>query len=114
MAFFSGSSAIVRAQFETARETAFGAITNSFTMIGTPFTANFSVLYVQNFTDVNIDFCISLTSLTTKFTLAPNGIICTDMISNGMQIAKGEAAWCKYRAGAPSSGFVQVTTVTPV
>lgn len=108
------SSVIVRAKFETARETAFGAITSSFTQIGTTFAAPFSIVYVQNFTDVIIDFSISFDGLTTTFSLAPNGIICTDMNSNNMQISAGEAAWCKYRAGAPSSGFVQVSAVTPV
>ena len=113
MAFFSGTGTIVRAKFEDARETAFGGITSSFTKIGTTFDANFSVIYVQNFTDVIIDFSISFSGLTTTFSLAPSGIICTDMIANSMQVSIGESAWCKYRAGAPSSGFVQVVTVTP-
>jgi len=114
MAFISNSTAIVRAKFETAREMAFGSITNSFTKIGTTFDANFSVVYVQNFTDVIIDFSISFDGLTTTFSLAPSGIICTDMIANSMQVSVGESAWCKYRTGAPTSGFVQVSTVTPV
>jgi hypothetical protein len=114
MASFSPSTAIVRAKFETARETAFGSITSSFTRIGSVFDANFGIVYVQNFTDVVIDFSISFDGLTTTFSLAPSGIICADMLANSMQISVGESAWCKYRSTPPSSGFVQVSTVTPV
>lgn len=103
-----------RAKFETARETAFGAITASFTMIGTAFEDNFSVLYVQNFTDVNIDFSISYAGTDVTFTLAPLGTLTSDMDTNQIQISKGEAAWCKHRGVAPSSGFVQVAAITAV
>jgi hypothetical protein len=108
------TSNIVRGKFETALETAYGAITSSFTIIGAPFTAPFNILYVQNFTDVIIDFSISYDGLTTTFSLAPNGIIATDMVTNSVQISTGESAWCKYRTGAPTKGFVQVSSVTPV
>jgi len=108
------NTSIVRAKFETAREMAFGSITNSFTRIGAVFDLNFSIVYVQNFTDVIIDFSISFEGLTTTFSLAPGGIICSDMISNQIEISSGESAWCKYRTGAPTSGFVQVSSVTPV
>ena len=108
------TNGIVRAKFEVAREMAFGDITNSFTRIGSVFEDNFSVLYVQNFTDVNIDFSISYAGTDKTFTLAPGGIICSDMDSNQVQISQGEAAFCKYRSGAPTSGFVQVSAITAV
>ena len=41
---------VVRGKFEPALEMAYGDITSSLTMIGTPFAAPFSVLYLQNFT----------------------------------------------------------------
>lgn len=104
---------IVRAKFITAQETAFGSITSSFTQIGAVFSVPFSVLYVQNFTDQIMDFSISFAGLSTTFSLAPNGIIATDMISNQVQVSKGEAAWVKYRSTPPTSGFVQVSAVTP-
>ena len=105
---------IVRGKFEPALEMAFGSITSSLTRIGTPFTAPFSVLYLQNFTDVIIDFSVSYAGDSVTFSLAPGGAISTDMITNSVTVATGESAWCKYRSGAPSSGFVQVSSVTPV
>lgn len=105
---------IVRAKFEVARETAFGAITASFTQIGSVFADNFSVLYVQNFTDVIIDFSISYAGTDLTFSLAPLGTLTSDMDTNQIQISKGEAAWCKYRSTPPSSGFVQVAAITAV
>lgn len=104
---------IVRGKFETARETAFGSITSSFTRIGTAFDASFYVVFVQNFTDQIMDFSISFDGLTTTFSLAPTGIIAVDMISNQTQVSQGEAAWVKYRSTPPSSGFVQVSAVSP-
>jgi len=114
MGSFSTTNAIVRAQFEEARETAFGSITGSFTRIGTSFADNFSIVYVQNFTDQIMDFSISFEGSTVTFSLSPNGIICSDMVSNQIQIAAGESAWVKSRLTPPSSGFVQVSAVTPV
>jgi hypothetical protein len=108
------TNGVVRAKFDVAREKAFGDITNSFTKIGTTFDLNFSVLYVQNFTDVNIDFSISYDGVDITFTLAPNGTLTSDMDTNQVQISKGESAWCKYRTGAPSSGFVQVAAISAV
>lgn len=108
------TNGIVRAKFSVARETAFGSITGSFTKIGTTFADTFSILYVQNFTDVNIDFSISYDGVDTTFTLAPGGIICSDMDTNQVQISAGESAWVKHRGVAPSSGFVQVSSVFAV
>lgn len=107
------NTTIVRGKFDTARETAFGSITSSFTRIGTVFALPFSVLYLQNFTDQIMDFSVSYDGLTTTFSLAPGGAISTDMITNSVQISAGESAWVKYRT-APASGFVQVSAVTPV
>lgn len=106
------TNGIVRARFETAREMAFGDITASFTKIGTTFSDNFSVLYVQNFTDVVIDFSISYAGTDLTFSLAANGTLTADMDTNQVQISAGESAWCKYRSGAPTSGFVQVSAIT--
>lgn len=110
----ASSTTIVRAKFATAREMAFGSITSSFTQIGTQFDTTFSVLYVQNFTDQIMDFSISYDGTDITFSLAAGGIIATDMITNQVEIAKGESAWVKYRSTPPSSGFVQVSAVTPV
>lgn len=107
------TNGIVRGKFETARELDHSVITSSFQMIGTAFDVSFSVLYVQNFTDTIMDFSISYDGLTTTFSLAPSGIISSDMVSNQLQISAGEAAWVKYRS-APSSGFVQVSAITAV
>ena len=114
MSSTSTPNSIVRAKFETARETAFGSITSSFTRIGTAFDASFSILYIQNFTDQIMDFSVSFDGLTTTFSLAPAGIIASDMITNQVQISAGESAWVKYRSTPPASGFVQVAAVTPV
>lgn len=104
----------LRGEFEVAREMAFGAITSSFTMIGTPFASNFSIVWIQNYTDVFIDFSISFDGLTKRFSLNPGGKLTADMISNNIQISAGEAAWCQYRTSPPSTGFVQIAALTPV
>jgi uncharacterized membrane protein (DUF4010 family) len=104
---------IVRAKFSVAREVAFGSITNSFTRIGTPFDDNFSILFIQNFTDTIMDFSVSFDGNDITFSLAAGGTISTDMASNQVQISRGESAWVKYRS-VPSSGFVQVASVIPV
>jgi hypothetical protein len=114
MPFIPNSSAVVRAKFEPVREMAFGAITSSFTQVGSTFSDPFSIFYVQNFTDVVIDFSISFEGTDVTFSLASGGIICGDMSTNNMQISSGESAFCKYRTGAPTSGFVQVSAITPV
>lgn len=103
-----------RGKFEPAREMAFGAITNSFTQIGSTFDAAFNVVFIQNFTDVTIDFSISYAGTDVTFSLAAGGAITADMLTNNVIVSKGEAAWCKYRDGAPSSGFVQVASIEPV
>lgn len=108
------NTGVPRGQFETARETAYGSITSSFTMIGGVFTINFGILYVQNFTDVLIDFSISYAGLTTTFSLDSGEKWATDMFANNLQVSLGEAAWCKYRSGAPTMGFVQVSVISPV
>lgn len=105
---------VVRARFEVAREMAFGAITGSFTQIGTAFEDNFSVLYVQNFTDVTIDFSISFAGTDLTFSLASMGTLTSDMDTNQVQISRGEAAFCRHRGVAPSSGFVQIAAITGV
>jgi hypothetical protein len=106
------ANAAARAKFRPVREKAFGDITGSMTAIGAPFSVSFGILYVQNFTDVNIDFSISYAGTDTTFTLAPSGILSTDMITNGLQVSAGESAWCKHRGVAPTSGFVQVSEVS--
>ena len=108
------SNSFVRGKFDTARETAFGSITSSFTKVGTSFESPFSIFYVQNFTNQLMDFSISFEGLTTTFTLAANGIICGDMISNQVQISVGESIWVKARGSLPASGFVQFSAVTPI
>lgn len=107
------NTTFVRAKFQPAREKAFGSITNSFTLIGTVFDTNFGILYVQNFTDVTIDFSISFEGTDITFSLEAGGKLTSDMFSNQMQVSLGEGAYCKYRTGAPSSGFVQVSLVSP-
>lgn len=103
-----------RGRFESVRELAFGDITNAFKIIGTTFDASFNVVFVQNFTDVTIDFSISYAGTDVTFSLASGGSLTADMLSNNVIVSKGEAAWCKYRDGAPTEGFVQVASIEPV
>ena len=103
-----------RAKYETAREMAFGDITNAFTILGTAFDAQPRVVYVQNFTDTVMDFSISFSGLTTCFSLAAGGAFTTDVTTNGagsvFTPSSGEAVFVKYRS-APASGFVQMSCV---
>ncbi len=103
----------LRGRFEAAREMDYADIDSTMTQIGDPFDANFSIVWVQNFTDVVIDFSISFEGADVTFSLAPGGYFTADMITNNIQISAGESAWCQYRDGAPSSGFVQVAAISP-
>lgn len=106
--------AIVRAKFEPVREMAYSSITTSFTQIGTAFAVTFSVVYVQNLTNQIIDFSLSFAGTDVTFSLAPNGALSTDMVTNSVQVSAGESVFCKYRSGsAPTKGFVQVSAITP-
>ena len=105
---------VVRGRFEPVREIAFGDLTNSFQRVGDAFSASYYVLFIQNFTDVTVDFSLSFAGTDVTFSLASGGAISTDMFTNGVQVSQGESAWAKYRDGAPSSGFVQVSAVSPV
>lgn len=109
----NNTSTIERGKFEAAREIAFGDLTNFFQQIGSTFDASYYVVYVQNFTDVTIDFSLSYDGADVTFSLASGGTLATDMLTNGVQVSRGEAAWAKYRDGAPTSGFVQVSAVAP-
>ena len=102
-----------RGRFDPVREQAFGDINPTLTMIGPVFEASFYILYIQNFTDVVIDFSVSFAGEDVTVSLAAGGAFSTDMLTNDVVVAKGEAAWCRYRDGAPSSGFVQVSAVIP-
>lgn len=102
-----------RGRFEPAREIAFGDLTSNFQMVGTVFDASFYVVFVQNFTDVTIDFSISYSGEDTTFSLASGGTLTADMLSNSVIVSQGEAAWAKYRGNAPTSGFVQVSAIEP-
>ncbi len=110
--------ASVRAKFDTGREAVFGNITSSFTRIGTAFDASYKLVYVQNFTDVVLDFSISYEGLTTCFSLAAGGTLAADVSANGggtvFQTAVGESAWVKHRGAAPTTGFVQFSAVLGV
>ena len=44
------TNTFVRGKFDTAREAAFGAITSSFTQVGTAFEAPFSIYYCLLYT----------------------------------------------------------------
>lgn len=110
-------SAGSRAKFETAREMAFGDITNTFQKIGTSFADQPRIVYIQNFTDTIMDFSISYAGDSVCFSLASGGAFTTDITTNGAGTlftpSVGESVWVKYRS-APSSGFVQFTGVIQV
>lgn len=109
----TNNTAVIRGRFETAREMAFGDIDSVMTQIGDAFDSNFFIAYIQNFTDVTIDFSISFDGSNVCFTLGAGEKLTADMIANSLQVSQGESAWCQYRDGAPSSGFVQVSVVSP-
>lgn len=110
MAYDSNTS---RAKYGAAQEMAYGDITDAMTPIGDPFMVSPTIVYMQNFTDVIIDFSISYDGSDITFSLASGGIIATDLNTNGMAISVGESAFCQYRDSAPTKGFVQLSYVAP-
>lgn len=106
--------AIVRGKFDVAREMPYTSITTTFQQISPVFSDVFYIFFAQNFTNQNIDFSVSYLGTDLSFTLAPGGTISSDMYTNSIQIAKGEAVWVRYRTGAaPTSGFVQFSAILP-
>lgn len=106
-----------RAAFETARETQFGSITASFTVVGTPFTQPIRQLIIQNFTNQTIDFSISQNGANKHLSLLAGSSYVSDVTANKddrggiLCFAQGDGVWSRYNSVAPTSGFVQVAAI---
>ncbi len=108
----AGFSQIVR--FDALRSVAFGAITNAFLPIGTPFTHMNRIIKFSNTTDS--DLFISYDGVTVNDIVAAGGFVLYDFTSNAVSSANtfvnslSTQLYVRYGA-APTKGAIYVTCI---
>lgn len=110
------SAPAIRAKYEPIREVAFGSITGTFTTVGVPISPAVRHCIVQNFTDQILDFSISQEGTVHHFSLSSSTAYVFDVTANettteGFFLGAGQSLWVRHRGSAPTSGFVQFSTV---
>lgn len=103
----------IRAQFDTLRTLAFGAISGTYAAIGTAFTENPHLIIVQNTTDALLTFSFDSSNSTGQFVLPANGQLVIDLFSNAgkamiFSFKKGDTLYVK---GSPGSGSVYLSLI---
>jgi len=103
----------IKVRFEAVRELAFGSISGSYAIVGTPFTKPVRLLKVTTLS--NGDLMISYDGVTDHDVVASGGFYLYDYGSNRSNTAGnaeqsvGEAVFVKTIGAAPTSGSVYVT-----
>lgn len=105
-----------RAGFEQLRIVAFGAVTNSYTALGTPFTGHVRIMCITNSTDK--DMLISFDGTTDNLRLFTGSFKLLDFTANkvqddGLFFPVGTQVYVKYTS-APVSGNVWVEALNSV
>lgn len=103
-----------RAYFDNCKIALFGAIGANYSLVGSVFTYNPRILYIQNLTDVTLWFSTNGTD--NKFPLLAGTYVLFDITSNKavdneFTLGLADAIYVKRFAGAPTSGGVYVTAV---
>ena len=98
----------IRFRFDEQRSLAFGSIGAGYMGVGTALTEPARQIFVQNLTDVLLQF--SFDGVTDHFPLPPNGFMILDIAANktqnsGFFLAEGERLYVK-EIGNPTSGSV--------
>ena len=103
-----------KALVDPIRELAFGGISGTFAVIGTPLTVHARVIRFANST--NADIYISFDGINNNIRLAASSFILFDFATNriqddGLFVSIGTQFWAK-QVSAPSSGTVWIEVVS--
>lgn len=104
-----------RAVLDSVREVAFGSISGSYIVIGTPLTDHARMIRIVNSTDVQV--YVSYDGVNNNLRLAANSYILFDFSTNkirddGLFVSIGTQFYVKQVSGAPGSGAVWVEVVS--
>lgn len=104
-------SLAVRFAAEPLRSSAFGAVTGSYTAIGTPFEHPIRIIFIQNLSDETLLF--SFDGVNDAFRLTGNGFLLLDIMANhgtpsNWNIAQGSSVYVKNDGVAPTTGSADV------
>jgi hypothetical protein len=107
------SSLAIRMRVEPQRSVAFGAITSSYTGVGSALSHPARQFIVQNLTDATLQF--SFNGVDDSFPLPRNGFWVNDITSNktrdsGFFLAEGDRLFVKT-IGTPTTGAVYFTVI---
>ena len=110
-------SLAIKAKFEAQKEIAFGAIDANYSAIGTAFTNTARVIFIDNFTDVALQF--SFDGVNDHFIVWGPGGKAIDVTANRSDVTGelyfpvGQIVYVKTIAafGAPSSGSAYISLV---
>jgi hypothetical protein len=104
-----------RARFELLRSIAFGAITNNFAGVGTPFVNPIRIIRVTNTTDVNI--LVSFNGIDAIDILPADFFYLYDIGENKadcvglLELSAGDRIYIKAETALPTVGSVYVTSM---
>lgn len=106
-----------RANFDAVREVAFGGISGTYAVVGTPLTDHARVVVISNST--NAEIYISVDGTTNNLRLAANSFKLFDFSSNkirddGLFVAVGTQFYVKQVSGAAASGAVWIEVISAV
>ncbi len=104
-----------RAQFDAVREIAFGGISGTYAVVGTPLTDHARLIRFVNST--NAEVYISLDGVTDNIRLAASSFLLCDFSTNkiqddGLFVSVGTQFYVRQVAGAPGSGGVWIEVVS--
>jgi len=104
-----------RALFDSVREVAFGGISGTFAVVGTPLTDHARVVTFVNST--NVEVYISVDAVNNNIRLAANSFRLIDFSTNrihddGLFVSMGTQFYVKQVAGAPGSGAVWIEVIS--
>lgn len=106
-----------RAVFDAVREVAFGGISGTYAVIGSPLTDHARIVIFTNSTNVEVYITDDITK--NEFRMASNSFKLIDFSTNkirddGLFVAIGTQFYVKQVSGAPASGGVWIEVISAV
>jgi len=106
-----------KAQFDAVRELAFGGISGTYAVVGSPLTDHARIVRIVNST--NAEIYISINGVTNHIRMAVGSFVLFDFSTNriqddGLFLSVGVQFWAKQVTGAATSGSVWVEVVSAI
>ena len=106
-----------KAQFDAVRELAFGGISGTYAVVGTPLTDHARIVRIVNST--NAEVYISIDGTTNHIRMAAGSFVLFDFSTNriqddGLFLSVGVQFYAKQVTGAPGSGSVWIEVVSAI